>query len=207
MNEFMIDCETLGKKYDSAILSIGAVQFSRDGRVGDTFYQTIALDSAIKKCSVDPDTIRWWASQNPKARGEVLSEKQVGKQSLATVLYNLGQWAHRVCKEPQPTFWFKGPQQDAVWIEHAIDVASVAVPVPWRYDKPRDVRTIVDLAEDITTWTTDSVPSVGTFHNALDDAMYQTHLVQAAYKALGGKVYKGKIVMTKKPKPMDDDEL
>lgn len=207
MNEFMVDCETMGTRFDSAILSIGCVQFSRGGQVGKNFYQTIALDSTIRHCHVDPGTLLWWANQPDKARNEVLNPNQVGKSSLATVLYNFGQWVNSVCRDPKPLFWFNGPQQDCVWIEHAITVASVGVPVPWKHQQPRDVRTIVDLAEDIGAFDPKTIADVGTFHNALDDAMYQVNLVQAAYRALGGKVSKpAKTTATRKPVIDTEDE-
>jgi inhibitor of KinA sporulation pathway (predicted exonuclease) len=56
----------------------------------------------------------------------------------------------------------------------------VYIPCPFRYNQPRDTRTIYDLAGiDVGEYR-----SAGTHHNALDDAAAQARAVQAAVKAL-----------------------
>ena len=55
--------------------------------------------------------------------------------------------------------------------------------VPWSSFYDRDVRTMVNLAEELTSQNVkDLVKREGTHHNALDDAKYQAQYVCEAYK-------------------------
>ena len=59
----MIDLETLGTKPNSAILSIGAVYFDKDG-LGEEFYANVDLQDSIDSgFDIDASTVYWWLSQ------------------------------------------------------------------------------------------------------------------------------------------------
>ena len=88
MNDhFSIDLETLGTRYNAAILSIGVQQFDIDsGKLGETFYREIDIDSAIKAGKVTGSTLAWWAQQGEVAKRVFGSN---GKTPLSVALDEL----------------------------------------------------------------------------------------------------------------------
>jgi DNA polymerase III epsilon subunit-like protein len=66
LGHLMLDLETLGNKSNSAILSIGAVEFDLEtGETGREFYQRIDLQSCIDKgLIINGSTFYWWITQN-----------------------------------------------------------------------------------------------------------------------------------------------
>lgn len=165
----MVDIEALGTKTGSAILSIGAVQFTGDG-LGHKFFRPIRLfDSLMAGLTIDPNTVQWWRAQSPEARskaqpidGEVRLEKA------------LNEFAAFVSKDD--CIWAKGPDFDLVMLDAAYQ--AIGKPKPWHYRNARDVRTILALSgvkeRDATVE-----------HHALDDAIVQAEAVIEAYRALG----------------------
>lgn len=205
LNDISLDTESLSVHYDAPLISIGAVAFDRTtGKLGPTFYVEIALDSALKSGRVLSSTLAWWINQSPRAK-EIFATPDDKKPSLATALLSFGDWCRSVGKGV-PRVWAKGPAQDITWIEHAMTVGGHGLAVPWHHSNVRDVRTIVELAEETTDFNAHTVADVGTAHNALDDAMYQANMISAAYAALSGKKAKpaaGK--PAKAPAPADDE--
>lgn len=68
MNNLMIDLESMGKKPNAPIVSIGAVIFDpQSGELGQEFYTAVNLESAMEQGAVpDGDTILWWLRQAQK---------------------------------------------------------------------------------------------------------------------------------------------
>ena len=198
-NDISIDLETLSKFFDAPIIAIGAVAFDRTtGKLGQTFYREVEIESAIKSGRVNGETITFWLTRSPRARNIFAPGK---KDSLATVLLAFSDWCRNVGKGV-PRVWANGIAQDVTWVEHAMTVGGHGLAVPWHRDNVRDVRTIVELAEETAGFDRKTVKDVGTHHNAIDDATYQANLVSAAYKSMQGK--RGAV----KTKPAgDDDEL
>jgi len=64
----MIDLETMGNVKNSAIVSIGAVEFNiENGDIGEEFYAVVNLQSCLDKgMVVNGDTIYWWLNQDKK---------------------------------------------------------------------------------------------------------------------------------------------
>lgn len=183
LNDISFDCESLGVDTDAPIISIGAVAFDRTtGKLGQTFYKEIGIDSAIKAGRVRADTLRWWINQSPQAR-MLLSKPDSEKPSLATVLLEFTTWARGVGKGV-PRVWAKGPAEDVAWLRTALRNGSHGLSEPWGYNNVRDVRTIIELAAELAGFDQRSVGDVGVAHNALDDAIYQANCVSAAYAAL-----------------------
>jgi len=196
-NDISVDCETLGTDYDAPILSIGAVAFDRTtGKLGAKFYQAIDLDSTIKSGRVSGSTLAWWMTQSTSAKA-IFTAKET--QSLATVLLAFSDWCRTVGKGI-PRVWAKGPSADVTWIEHAMLTGGHGLAVPWHYTNVRCVRTIIELAEELTAFDQRTVKNVGIAHNALDDAVYQAKCVSAAYAAL-------RSIKTIKVTRPDDEEL
>jgi len=158
----MIDLETLGTRPGSIVLTIGAVKFSKLG-VGKKFYRAICeADSSANGLSSDPSTVEWWSKQSPEAREAAF----LGTESLREALLAFTDF----CGADVIRVWGNGSDFDNVLLEEAYRAAELGV--PWKFTGNRCYRTVKNLFPKVT------VPSVGTAHNALDDAIYQAnHLI------------------------------
>lgn len=156
----MVDLETMSTESNAAICSIGAVKFSIDEGVIDTFYCTVdASDCKAKGLHISSDTVRWWSKQ-PK---EVLDALRKDTLPLWSALTQFSQWYGA---EQYPT-WGCGSDFDNVILENAYK--SVGMQRPWNAWKNRCYRTIREVIK------LPEAPRQGTYHNALDDALHQTH--------------------------------
>lgn len=171
MRDLMIDIETLGNRPGSVILSIGAVAFDAEtGEIGEEFYDAIDPSSAAAAgLTTDISTMMWWMKQSQEAQDAAFS----GKTAIELALAKLAFYALRV---GATRVWAKPPSFDLVLLEAAFRACNLDV--PWHFRTHRDCRTIFDLAGI-------SPPSLGTAHNALDDAKSQALGVIAAYAKLG----------------------
>lgn len=208
LNDFSIDLETLGVDFDAPVIAIGAVAFDRTtGKTGPTFYEEVQLTSAIKTGRVDGATIAWWINQSPRAK-MIFARPDSEKKALSNVLYDFMSWLRTVGKGT-PQVWAKGPAEDITWLKHALVHGSVGLYPAWGHSNVYDLRTIILLAQELAGFEQTSVPQVGTAHNALDDAIYQAHVVCAAYKSLDSKGLfakkPGKTVKTVSAAPADDE--
>lgn len=187
LDDISVDCETLSTLHDAPIISIGAVHFNRTtGKLGATFYEEVTIDSALRCGRPSADTLTWWITQGFKAK-QIFTKPNTQKFGLATVLHNFSTWCRGVSVGCVPRMWAKGPAEDVAWIKHAMEMGGHGLTVPWAHHNVRDVRTIVELAEETTGFNSHSVADVGTAHNALDDATYQANVICAAYAALKGR--------------------
>ena len=174
MNDhFSIDLETLGTRYNAAILSIGVQQFDiGTGKLGETFYREIDLDSAIKAGKVTGSTLAWWALQGDVAKRVFGSN---GKTPLSVALDELRTWMLK--KATKPKVWGNGSSFDISILEHAYDNGAIGLKEPWQYTDIRDMRTIMD-------YCLVKPKREGTHHNALDDAKYQAQCIAAAHQTI-----------------------
>ena len=161
MKNVMVDLETADNIPTSAIVSIGAVKFDRNG-LGDEFYLAVDLTSStVAGLTVSEDTMAWWAKQSPEAR-EVFSDP--GRVALREALLAFSTWVRSASK-----VWGNGASFDNAILSNAYRAIGVAL--PWN---DRCYRTAVALSPVRRD-------QQGTFHNALDDAKSQAkHLIAAA---------------------------
>ncbi len=180
MDDFSIDLETLGTRYNAPILSIGVAQFSREtGEIGATFYKEVDIESALRVGKPSADTIAWWITQNKQAQA-VFHGKD--KMALSTVLMELTTWMRS--KSFAPCVWGNGATFDISILEYAYDHGTVGLKEPWHFMKIRDMRTIVEAAEMLFGFDRTFIPKVGVAHNALDDATYQAKIISAAWTSM-----------------------
>jgi hypothetical protein len=162
----MLDIETLGLDPGAAILSIGAVEFDRQG-LGDTFEASISLTSCqAAGLSIDADTLEWWLEQDATAQ-DVLT----GGEALGQVLGRFRIWLG-----DRDEIWANSPKFDCAHLEHAYALFDDAA--PWQYYQLRDVRTVSKLS------IAPDYEQDGTEHDALDDARYQARVVSEALRRL-----------------------
>lgn len=192
MNDYSIDLETLGNRFNAAILSIGAVQFDRyTGNIGKTFYREVNIDSALRFGEVTGSTLQWWMGQGDNAK-RIFSDQN--KATLAQALMDLGKFL--------PTtgmVWGNGATFDITILEHA--AFKQGLTLPWQFWNIRDMRTAVDMVG----YRKGDLPFEGVAHNALDDAKHQAKVIAHCFGKVTGK---SQAKATRKPAaPADDEDL
>ena len=156
----MIDLETLGTKPNSAILSIGAVYFDKDG-LGDEFYVNVDLqDSIANGFDIDASTVYWWLSQSSEA-GKVLNKDKHSVEyclnELCLFIINSG-----------VKVWANSPSFDLVMLKNHFD--KFGFETPWNFWDELDFRTFCATHEVERVKPT-------TAHNALEDAKAQAQTI------------------------------
>ena len=165
----MIDIEGLGTGPDAAILTIAAQSFDPfgEGYYKDRcYYARITLESQENR-SIQQETIDWWATQ-PEAQAEAfMDEGRVPLDQALDSLYKLA-WQHDL-------IWAQGPTYDINILENAYK--SYGKPLPWKFYKVRDSRTVLSL------WP--ERPQPPTSHHALEDTRKQISVLQQTLRHLG----------------------
>jgi len=166
----MIDMETLAVSPRAAVLSLGAVHFDPySDTIYDELYFKISLDDQdTLGREIDPDTIDWWAKQDPNIMEEAFSPE--GRLPLSTAIDQFQKFAWG-CEK----FWSHGATFDLVILEDIY--RQLKRPFPWKYWQLRDTRTLFDLG-----W--DPEMSKENKHDALADARRQAQGVQNIMKKL-----------------------
>lgn len=165
----MVDLETLDNKPGAVILSIGAVQFDKNG-LGHEFHNYIDPEDCQRHgMTISADTLKWWMMQSDEARRRVF---EANGHSLKNVLYAFSCWfANSGCEY----LWGNGAAFDNVLLATAYDlVGDGLIKKPWDFWNDRCYRTV--KAEN---WFIKADPFEGTEHDALDDAKHQArHLIK-----------------------------
>lgn len=163
----MVDLETMAVSPRAVVLSLGAVHFNPYGNgYGDKLYFKIDLDDQDKLGrEIDPNTLDWWAKQDPAIMEEAFSPE--GRISLADAMDQFHKFAWGC-----DCFWSHGAGFDIVILENIM--RQLGRSLPWNYWQIRDTRTIFDLGFD------PDMPQ-GSKHDALQDAIRQAVGVQNIY--------------------------
>jgi hypothetical protein len=163
----MVDMETMAVSPNAVVLSLGAVHFNPWGNgYGDKIYFRINIDDqdALGR-EVDPNTLDWWATQDPAIMEEAFSLDNRIPLVEAIDIFHKFAWG---CD----AYWSHGATFDLVIIENLY--RQLGRPVPWNYWQLRDTRTLFDLGFD------PDMPKGGK-HDALQDAIRQAVGVQNIY--------------------------
>lgn len=169
----MTDLETLGTDPGCPILSIGAYGFNFDNDHYEQFYLAIKLSSCFEiGMRPSADTIGWWMGQSDQAR-YVFKDPQAVHIAEALDMFTL--WLN---SRPL-TLWGNSARFDMGILEAAYKMCGKNP--PWKFWKEGCYRTIKNFpkARDI------KLARVGTYHNALDDAMSQALHLKAINEQLG----------------------
>lgn len=173
MQHVMVDLETIGYNARSAIVSIGAVKFDLGGAMDEEFYMLVNVESCLDLgLEVDPDSILRWLQQGSAARA-ALSNPTTSSFQVQDALRHFAGWF-----KGSTYLWSHGATFAAVVLAEAFRLAKQ--PLPWRYDKVRDTRTLFDLAGRRPPVQCDYKLE----HHALSDAKEQALQVQRAYDKL-----------------------
>lgn len=166
----MVDLETLAVSPKSVILTLGAVHFNPyENGYTDSIYFRFNLDDQDKLGrEIDPNTLDWWAKQDPKIMEEAFSSSNRLNINDAIDKFHKFAWG---CN----AFWSHGSAFDLVILEDLYKQLNRTP--PWNFWQLRDTRTIFDLGVD------PEMPKESK-HDALQDAIRQSVGVQNVYKKL-----------------------
>lgn len=178
MKNVMVDIETMGNSVDAAIMSVGACYFDPEtGEVGDTFHEKCSLESSVQSgLNMDPSTVIWWMSQDYDARSKFF--KNQSEQPVGELLSKLAEFINEDVK-----VWGNGSTFDNTILKSAYRKV-LGCDVPWMFWNDRDVRTIVELGQNIDFDPKRDMPFEGVRHDALDDAIHQAKYVSAIWQKL-----------------------
>lgn len=186
MHNVMLDIETLSTSKNAVIISLGAVFFDPlTGGLGSSFYYTIKAESCIEYgLETDAETIKWWGEQSEEARAVLTCPDA---DELDQVLYDFAGWLGENTPENQHVaLWGNGPSFDCAILANAYNACGITP--PWRYNKERCVRTMVNLGRELLNINPkDTIERTGTHHHALADAEHQAKYVSSIYQQLNTK--------------------
>lgn len=155
---------------DGAIVSIGVVEFDEHS-FGRNFYINVDLQSCLEAgLKASDSTIDWWAKQSRDAQDAWKKDAKPLLDSLTRLNRYL-----ELCTGgfASVRLWGNGAGFDNVLLKtayHALDVDE-----PWKYYNNRCYRTMAAMFP----LTEEETPArVGTYHNALDDAITQALRLQ-----------------------------
>lgn len=168
----MVDLETMSTAPNAAIVSIGATTIDRNGT--RFFYRVVDLQSCIDVgLDISGDTVMWWLQQSQKARNDITRVDA----SLRQVLLDFSGYV-RSCRD-DVCLWGNGSDFDNAILANAYRACGISQ--PWKFFNNRCFRTLRKLHPDILP------PNrLGTYHNALDDAIYQAEHALRIAEAIGG---------------------
>jgi hypothetical protein len=175
----MVDIESLDVRPTGIILSIGAVEFDPlIGYMGAEFLRNIDTASCTALgMTTDSDTQEWWARQAPEAWAAT-QDNQVPIREALTDFADFCRGDDTTnAGEPAP-IWCKGPSFDFAMLTNAYRMC--AIPLPWQFRQERDLRTAIQLAQDIYGFKKPA--HTGVPHSALDDARHQVLVLIGAYQ-------------------------
>ena len=172
-SHLMLDLETMGTKSNSAIISIGAVEFNiQTGETGRNFYRNISLQSCIDiGLQMDADTIMWWMRQSDNARNSLI---EIPPFSIQQALIDFKEFCN---KDYQ--IWGNSARFDLGLLENAYD--KIRIPIPWKFNQERCLRTLTSFNPEIKC----NIEFKGTAHNALEDCYHQIKYCHLTWVSLG----------------------
>jgi hypothetical protein len=164
LGNIMVDIEALGRKTDSVIISICAIEFDLNtGETNRIFYEKCNIQSCLDAgLKVDGDTISWWMKQDDKSRLEVVS----GTQSLSNMLFKFTNFIQEL-KSSNLCIWGNSNRFDMGLLESSY--TKLKKNIPWKFSLERDVRTLVSFSPNIKK----EMEFIGTKHYPVDDCLHQ----------------------------------
>ena len=173
--DVMLDLETMSKKSNGAIMSIGAVEFNlKTGETGREFYEVIDLESCLNLgLTVEASTIYWWLQQSQQARDAICDEPK----HLSIVVQEFSRWMDDCIANVN--VWGNSARFDLGKLEDAY-IACGYTDSPWYFRSERDVRTLVAFAPEIK----ENEPFMGIEHNPIDDCKHQIAYCHKTWKKI-----------------------
>jgi exodeoxyribonuclease VIII len=176
MEHITFDLETLGNGTNAPIVQIGAVKFTDDGTITDTFLRNIDLESLEGLgFHIDYNTLSWWFNQSPEAIKSVFGE-ELDRVSLSNALYQFQIW---IGKTADYYYWSHATFDPPI-LKNNYKAVGKNIPIPFRLHV--DIRTLSLLGGKITIDRGDLI-----HHNALDDCIHQANYISKGLQQLKNK--------------------
>ena len=172
----MVDIETMGNESNSAIVSIGAVEFNmQTGETGKEFYVNVLLKSCMDiGLKLNADTVMWWLKQSDEAR-KSLTEGE--SKNLIQALHEFSSFIES-CDGKKCQVWGNSARFDLGILSDAYN--KIGVKIPWDFRNERCVRTLVSFLPEIKNMT----KFHGVAHNAVADCHFQIKYCSETWNAL-----------------------
>lgn len=174
-----LDLETLGLRDGAIIGSVGAVLFSLEVGVIDTFYRRCDVFDAIDHTPLhmEGDTLKWWMKQSCSARDE-LFDPLLTREPVDVVLKALCQFVwnarsrmsngrHGADGWIDVMAWSRNVFDQRI-VEHACYVLRMEKP-PFRYNRFRNIGDWLNVLDPARQWQPESADPG---HHALADALH-----------------------------------
>jgi len=153
---FMFDVETLGKRTDSVLLSLGCIYFNPNDKpspeklLTDSFFVKFDVKEQIEKYNrtVNKSTIDWWAKQNKIAQEKSLIRKS-DDFPLLEGIESFRSWTKQYKQKGKKDWiWIRGNLDQLILdaVEEQLKIDPI-----FYFNNYRDVRTAIDLMNDGTT--------------------------------------------------------
>jgi hypothetical protein len=188
----MIDTETLGTKVDAVVFELGAIFFNENYETLSEFQRFLDIDQQLA-CgrTTDESTLKFWLDednfQHPrKAETDIatLEDGQIQILAVGGIRQNLLDFAMAYKFSESTEIWANGTDFDISKLEHLF--RQFAVPIPWRYDSKRDLRTMRKIMKGrYIQYYKD--PNV-TAHHALNDCRWQIGELKAMEDMVNGNL-------------------
>lgn len=180
-DDITIDIETLGTGADCVIVSIGAVIFNRSDAPGTTkasFDVKIDVEGQVGRV-VDPGTVLWWMSDGMEEARKAAFCK-TGRVRLGLALKQLDDFIK--LHNPDEA-WACSPSFDMIILQNAYRQHKVEFPRPfWKWSC---IRTMESFFYEENTRKPGGVNHFGgTAHDALDDCIMESSVIQNCYRAV-----------------------
>lgn len=174
----MLDIETMGSNSNSAIVSIGAVEFNiQNGNTGREFYINVSLQSCLDMgLKINASTVMWWMAQSDEARKKFT---EGGAVHIAEALQKFGEFVNDCGSDSQ--IWGNSARFDLGIMSDAYSKNNVKI--PWDFRQERCVRTLVSFLPEIKNMT----KFLGTAHNPIDDCHFQIRYCSEIWNTINAR--------------------
>ena len=160
MKNIMLDLETMGTSSNSAVLTIGAVEFDKDLGITNRFYEIIDLQSCIDRgFEITADSFYWWLRQSKESKDSLTEKKNI---DIKDALINFQSF---IGKNENIQIWGNGSDFDNVILRNAFK--RFKINNPWSYYANRCFRTLKYSFPSL------EIKKAEVKHKSIDDAEYQ----------------------------------
>ena len=186
--DIMVDLETLGTDPDAVVIQLSGVVYDRKtGKTMEEFDEFISPKSALDaKLTISASAMKWWFQQDQRVFKKIILGAVSKGKDITEVLNHFNNFLEDVktkYKTNSIHLWGNGTMSDNVWIDNCY--RNTNVKNPFKYFEHKDVRTLVQLGEDILGRDCrDDIKFEGLEHDALADCYHQIKFCVKIYKEI-----------------------
>lgn len=176
-DHFAIALDTLGLRFNSAILAIGVAQFNpANGKIGRTFFKEIEVSSAVKSGRIDADMLTAWVNMKGGKLYRAF-DKREEKVGLATALDEMAGFFRNAAGAPK--VWGRSSLREIAILEHAYEHGCVGLREPWHHNNVFDLDTLRFTSKSKVPSNVIAKNEVAASQTALDQAKVNAAMISA----------------------------